>query len=102
MGEYGDPRIPAEAAFIAAYSGYQNIQPGVEYPEVYVTTNTRDDRVHPGHARKLVARLLMSGHPVLYYEETNGGHSNDSDPILNSQRWARHYVYLARSLGLGK
>ena len=102
MGEYGDPRIPAEAAFIAAYSGYQNIQPGVEYPEVYVTTNTRDDRVHPGHARKLVARLLMSGHPVLYYEETNGGHSNDSDPILNSQRWARHYVYLARSLGLGE
>lgn len=102
MGEYGDPRIPAEAAFIAAYSGYQNIQPGVDYPEVYVTTNTRDDRVHPGHARKLVARLLMSGHPVLYYEETNGGHSNDSDPILNSQRWARHYVYLARSLGLGE
>ena len=101
MGEYGDPRIPAEAAFIAAYSGYQNIQPGVAYPEVYVTTNTRDDRVHPGHARKLAARLQATGHPVLYFEETNGGHSNDSDPILNSQRWARHYVYLARALGLG-
>ena len=102
MGEYGDPRIPEEAKWIAAYSGYQNIQPGVKYPEVYVTTNTRDDRVHPGHARKFAARLQATGHPVLYYEETNGGHSNDSDPLLNSARWARHYVYLARSLGLGE
>ncbi len=102
MGEYGDPRVPEEAKWIAAYSGYQNIQPDAKYPEVYVTTNTRDDRVHPGHARKFVARLQATGHPVLYYEETNGGHSNDSDPLLNSQRWARHYVYLARQLGLGE
>jgi prolyl oligopeptidase len=102
MGEYGDPRIPTEAAFIAAYSGYQNVQRDTKYPEVYVTTNTRDDRVHPGHARKFAARLQATGHPVLYYEETNGGHSNDSDPLLNSARWARHYVYLARSLGLGE
>ena len=102
MGEYGDPRIPDEARWIAAYSGYQNIQPDAKYPEVYVTTNTRDDRVHPGHARKFAARLQATGHPVLYYEETNGGHSNDSDPLLNSQRWARHYVYLARQLGLGE
>lgn len=102
MGEYGDPRIPEEAKWIAAYSGYQNVQPDAKYPEVYVTTNTRDDRVHPGHARKFAARLQATGHPVLYYEETNGGHSNDSDPLLNSARWARHYVYLARSLGLGE
>jgi prolyl oligopeptidase len=102
MGEYGDPRIPEEAKWISAYSGYQNVQPDAKYPEVYVTTNTRDDRVHPGHARKFAARLQATGHPVLYYEETNGGHSNDSDPLLNSQRWARHYVYLARSLGLGE
>ena len=102
MGEYGDPRIAEEAKWIAAYSGYQNVQPDAKYPEVYVTTNTRDDRVHPGHARKFAARLQATGHPVLYYEETNGGHSNDSDPLLNSQRWARHYVYLARSLGLGE
>jgi prolyl oligopeptidase len=100
MGEYGDPRIPEEAAFIAKYSGYQNVKPGMNYPEVYITTNTHDDRVHPGHARKFAARLQAMGYPALYYEETNGGHSNDSDPILNSQRWARHYVYLARRLGL--
>jgi prolyl oligopeptidase len=100
MGEYGDPRIPDEAAFIAKYSGYQNVKTGANYPEVYITTNTRDDRVHPGHARKFAARLQAMGHPALYYENTEGGHSNDSDPILNSERWARHYVYLARRLGL--
>jgi prolyl oligopeptidase len=100
MGEYGDPRIPEEAAFIAKYSGYQNVKTGANYPEVYITTNTRDDRVHPGHARKFAARLQAMGYPALYYENTEGGHSNDSDPILNSERWARHYVYLARRLGL--
>jgi prolyl oligopeptidase len=100
MGEYGDPRIPEEAAFIARYSGYQNVKAGANYPEVYITTNTRDDRVHPGHARKFAARLQATGYPALYYENTEGGHSNDSDPILNSERWARHYVYLARRLGL--
>jgi prolyl oligopeptidase len=101
MGEYGDPRIPAEAAFIAAYSGYQNVRPDQNYPEVYITTNTRDDRVHPGHARKFAARLQAMGYPALYYENTQGGHSNDSDPVLNAERWARHYIYLARQLGLG-
>jgi prolyl oligopeptidase len=98
MGEYGDPRIPADAAWIAKYSGYQNVRPGMKYPEVYITTNTRDDRVHPGHARKFAARLQEMGYPALYYENTDGGHANDSDPILNSERWARHYVYLAREL----
>jgi prolyl oligopeptidase len=100
MGEYGDPRVLEEAAFIAKYSAYQNLRKDAAYPEVYITTNTRDDRVHPGHARKLAAKLHAMGHPALYYENTEGGHSNDSDPILNSERWARHYVYLARRLGL--
>jgi prolyl oligopeptidase len=102
MGEYGDPRIPDEAAWIAAYSGYQNLQPGKDYPVPYITTNTRDDRVHPGHARKFAARMQALGYEALYYENTDGGHSNDSDPILNSERWARHYVYLAQQLGLAK
>jgi prolyl oligopeptidase len=102
MGEYGDPRIPEEAAWIATYSGYQNLQPGKAYPVPYITTNTRDDRVHPGHARKFAARMQSLGYEALYYENTDGGHSNDSDPILNSERWARHYVYLAQQLGLTK
>jgi prolyl oligopeptidase len=98
IGEYGDPRIPEEAAFIARYSAYQHLRPDADYPRVYITTNTRDDRVHPGHARKFSARLADQGHDHLYYEETSGGHSNDADPVANARRWARHYVYLSQQL----
>jgi prolyl oligopeptidase len=70
----------------------------MDYPRVYITTNTRDDRVHPGHARKFAARLGDMGYDRLYYEETAGGHSNDADPVANARRWARHYVYLAQQL----
>ncbi|WP_426019353.1 prolyl oligopeptidase family serine peptidase [Brevundimonas sp. DWR2-3-1b1] len=98
IGEYGDPRIPEEAAWIAKYSAYQQLRPDVTYPRVYLTTNTRDDRVHPGHARKFAARLGDQGHDHLYYEDTAGGHSNDADPVANARRWARHYVYLSQQL----
>ncbi|ALJ07513.1 prolyl oligopeptidase family serine peptidase [Brevundimonas sp. DS20] len=98
IGEYGDPRIPEEAEWIARYSAYQQLRPDVDYPRVYITTNTRDDRVHPGHARKFAARLGDQGHDHLYYEDTAGGHSNDADPVANARRWARHYVYLSQQL----
>lgn len=98
IGEYGDPRIPEQAAWIARYSAYQQLRPGANYPRVYITTNTRDDRVHPGHARKFAARLTDMGYDHLYYEETSGGHSNDADPVANARRWARHYVYLSQQL----
>lgn len=98
IGEYGDPRIPEEAAWIARYSAYQNLRPGTDYPRVYLTTNTRDDRVHPAHSRKFAARLEQMGVDHLYYEETSGGHSNDADPVANARRWARHYVYLSQQL----
>ncbi|MCC4293934.1 prolyl oligopeptidase family serine peptidase [Brevundimonas aurantiaca] len=98
IGEYGDPRIPEEAEWIARYSAYQRLRPDVDYPRVYITTNTRDDRVHPGHARKFAARLGDQGHDHLYYEDTAGGHSNDADPVANARRWARHYVYLSQQL----
>ncbi len=98
IGEYGDPRIPEEAAYIARYSAYQQLRPDVDYPVAYITTNTLDDRVHPGHARKFAARLGEMGHGRLYYEETSGGHSNDADPVANARRWARHYVYLSQQL----
>ena len=98
IGEYGDPRIPADAEFIARYSAYQQLRPEAKYPRVYITTNTRDDRVHPGHARKFAARLGDQGHDHLYFEDTAGGHSNDADPVANARRWARHYVYLSQQL----
>lgn len=98
IGEYGDPRIPEEAAWIAKYSAYQQLRPDADYPRVYITTNTRDDRVHPGHSRKFAARLGEMGHDHLYFEDTAGGHSNDADPVANARRWARHYVYLSQQL----
>ncbi|HZZ68267.1 MAG TPA: prolyl oligopeptidase family serine peptidase [Phenylobacterium sp.] len=98
MAEYGNPDIPADREFIAKYSAYQNLRPGVKYPEPYITTNTRDDRVHPGHPRKFAAMMESMGLPYLYYEQTFGGHANDADPELNARRWARHYVYLSQKL----
>ncbi|MFN3512667.1 MAG: prolyl oligopeptidase family serine peptidase [Phenylobacterium sp.] len=98
VGEYGDPDVPEDYAFIARYDGYLNLRAGQPYPEPYVTTNTRDDRVHPGHARKFAARLEAMGYPYIYFENTFGGHSNDADPEMNARRWARHYVYLSQKL----
>ena len=98
VAEYGDPDVAADRAFIAAYSAYGRLKPGVAYPEPYITTNTEDDRVHPGHARKFAAEFEALGLPFLYYENTFGGHANNADPELNARRWARHYVYLARKL----
>jgi len=98
VGEYGNPEVPEDAAFISKYSAYQNLREGVRYPMPYITTNTKDDRVHPGHARKFAARLEAMGLPYLYYENTDGGHSNDADPLLNARRWALHHVYLTRQL----
>ncbi len=98
MSEYGNPDVEGDRAFIADYSAYQKVARGVPYPEPYITTNTEDDRVHPGHARKFAARLSQIGSPYLYYENTFGGHANDADPELNARRWARHYVYLAQKL----
>jgi prolyl oligopeptidase len=98
IGEYGDPDIPEQAAYIAKYSGYQNLKPGVKYPKPYITTNAKDDRVHPGHARKLAAEMEAYGDPFLFFEDNFGGHSYDADPTANAARWARHYVYLSQQL----
>ncbi|ALL15038.1 prolyl oligopeptidase family serine peptidase [Caulobacter henricii] len=98
IGEYGDPAIPAERAWIEAYSPYQNLKPGVKYPLAYITTSTKDDRVHPGHARKFAARLDDLKVDNLYFENTDGGHANGADPKSNARRWALHYTYLSRQL----
>ena len=75
VDEYGDPDNPSEWEFISKYSPYQNVFADQDYPEVYFYTSTKDDRVHPGHARKMAKKMLDQGHKVIYYENIEGGHS---------------------------
>jgi prolyl oligopeptidase len=98
VGEYGDPDVPAERAWIEKYSPMQNLKAGVKYPLAYITTSTKDDRVHPSHARRFAAALSALGDDYLYFENTDGGHANGADPEANARRWAMHYVYLTRQL----
>ena len=79
MDEYGDPDKAEDWAFISKYSPYQNIDPAKKYPPILITTSTRDDRVHPGHARKMIARLSEQNHENLYYENIEGGHGAASN-----------------------
>ena len=99
MAEYGDPDRPDEWAWIARYSPYQNVRPDRVYPLVLFTTSTRDDRVHPGHARKMAARMTAQGHGVLYYENIEGGHGGAADNEQRAHLQALEYAYLWRQLG---
>ena len=76
VGEYGNPDDEEEWAYLQEYSPYHKVDAGVEYPPILVTTSTRDDRVHPGHARKLVRKLIDNGKAsgTFYYENIEGGH----------------------------
>jgi hypothetical protein len=96
--EYGDPDIPEERAWIQQYSPYQNLRAGQPYPEVFIHTSTKDDRVHPGHARKAAARLEELGYPVLFYENTDGGHAAGANLRETARRLALEYTYLTRRL----
>ena len=98
MGEYGDPDIPAEWAYIARYSPYQNVVAGRKYPRILFTTSTRDDRVHPGHARKMAAKMLDQKHDVLYYENTEGGHAGAANNQQQAKMTALEYTFMMREL----
>lgn len=98
VGEYGDPAIPSERAVIAKYDPYSNLKAGKKYPEVFIETSTKDDRVHPAHARKAAARLMELGYPVLYYENIDGGHAGAANLAETARRQALEYVYLTRRL----
>ena len=98
VGEYGDPAIPSERAVIAKYDPYSNLKVGRKYPEVFIETSTKDDRVHPAHARKAAARLEELGYPVLYYENIDGGHAASANLAETARRQALEYVYLSRKL----
>ncbi|RUW26273.1 S9 family peptidase [Mesorhizobium sp. M4B.F.Ca.ET.215.01.1.1] len=99
IAEYGDPAKPEEAAWLAAYSPYQHVKAGAAYPPVLLMTSTADDRVHPGHARKMAARLQEAGHGrTLFFEETEGGHGGRGDRRPQAAQTAMRYVFLQRAL----
>ena len=98
MAEYGNPDLPEEWNFISAYSPYQNLKAGVKYPKVLFTTSTRDDRVHPGHARKMAARMLALGQEVMYYENIEGGHGLAADNEQRAHVQALEFSYLWQQL----
>ena len=98
-GEYGDPDVPADWAFISRYSPYQNLRPDVRYPAPFIYTSTLDDRVHPAHARKMAARMAEQGHPFYYFEATEGGHAAGADKRADAYRAAMILAYLNKEIG---
>lgn len=98
IGEYGNPDIPEQRAWIEEYSPYQALAAGRNYPMPFILTSTKDDRVHPGHARKAAAKLDALGYRYLYYENTDGGHAAGANLLETARRVSLEYVYLMRQL----
>ena len=94
MSEYGDPDDPEDWAYIRTWSPYQLLRRDADYPSVFFWTTTRDDRVHPAHARKMVARMEEMGHPVLYFENIEGGHGSGAVNAQRAQIRALEYAFL--------
>ncbi len=99
MAEYGNPDIVKEWDFIKTFSPYHNAREDVRYPRTLFTTSTRDDRVHPGHARKMVAKLQEMGHDVLLYENIEGGHVGAADNKQSAFMQALAYTFLWKQVG---
>ncbi len=98
MGEYGNPDDPAEWQFLQTFSPYHLVKEDVDYPPTLFTTSTRDDRVHPGHARKMVAKMKEQGHDVLYYENIEGGHGGAANNKQRAFMTALTYSFLQKQL----
>jgi prolyl oligopeptidase len=98
VDEYGSVSVPAERAFLETTSPYQNLKKGVAYPEPFIWTTTKDDRVGPQHARKFAARMKEYGLPYLFYEDTAGGHSGDADIAQGARLQALQMTYFAQKL----
>jgi prolyl oligopeptidase len=97
MGEYGDPDTD-DWEYIKKYSPYHNVHKDKSYPEVLFMTSTKDDRVHPAHARKMAAKMLEQGHPLFYYETVEGGHGASSTIDQSAFNSALMYSYLHHKL----
>jgi prolyl oligopeptidase len=98
MAEYGDPDKPADWAFIQNFSPYHQVESAGKYPPVLFTTSTRDDRVHPGHARKMFARMKEQEHEVLYYENIEGGHGGAANNEQAAYMQALSWTFLKKKL----
>ena len=100
MGEFGNPEVAEEWAFLKRYSPYHRLRRTAQYPPILFTTSTRDDRVHPGHARKMVAKMLDLELPgVYYYENIEGGHGGAADNKQRAFMTALAYSFLWKVLG---
>jgi prolyl oligopeptidase len=96
--EFGDPDDPGDWEFMAKYSPYHNISAATRYPPVLITAAINDDRVQPGHARKMTAALQAAGHRVLYYERIEGGHAGATNTAQAAFNMALQYEFLLRTL----
>jgi prolyl oligopeptidase len=99
VAEYGNPDRPEQWGYLQKYSPYQNVRPDQKLPPVMFYTSTRDDRVHPGHARKMAAKMEAMGYPVDYYENTEGGHHGSVTNEQLATRIARTYAFLWQHVG---
>jgi prolyl oligopeptidase len=99
VDEFGDPDKPEEWAWIAPYSPYQNAARGLGYPPVFFYLSTRDDRVHPGHARKMAAKLNATGNETYFHEYLEGGHSVGADRGEDATRAALLWAFLTKKIG---
>ena len=98
MAEYGNPDKPEEWAYIRTFSPYHLFDADKDYPPVLFTTSTRDDRVHPGHARKMMALMQAAGKDVRYYENIEGGHGGAADNRQSAHMNALAYTFLWQQL----
>jgi prolyl oligopeptidase len=98
VDEYGSPDVPEERAWLERFSPYQNLVKRADFPVPFFITSTRDDRVHPAHARKYAAKMESLGMPYLFYENTEGGHSAAANLQQRAMRAALEYTYLAQRL----
>jgi prolyl oligopeptidase len=98
VGEYGSVNDPEQRAYLESYSPYAQLRPGVKYPEPFIWTTRKDDRVGPQHARKFAAKLSALGDPYLFYEISEGGHGAGANLDESSLTNALEFVYFARQL----
>ncbi|MEM0912948.1 MAG: prolyl oligopeptidase family serine peptidase, partial [Pseudomonadota bacterium] len=98
VGEYGSPDIPEERAFLESISPVHNVKQNTLYPNIFFVTSTKDDRVHPAHARKMAYVLEQNNYVFEYYENIDGGHSASANLKERAKRTALEFTFLSRQL----